>query len=158
MNIQAWSPLGSTGLSSLFLQHQFESINSSMFSLLYCPTLTSIHNYWKNYSLDYTHLCGQSDVLLFDKLSVIPFLQRSKCLFNFMAAVTIHSDFGAQENSLSLFHCFPIYWHEMMALDAMILILWVLNFKTAFSLSSFTFIKRLFIKKKKKKFLFAFCH
>ena len=28
--------------------------------------------------------------------------------FNFMAAVTIHRDFGAQENRLSLFHCFSM--------------------------------------------------
>ena len=31
---------------------QFESINSSAHSFLYGPTLTSIHNYWKNHSLD----------------------------------------------------------------------------------------------------------
>ena len=30
-------------------------------------------------------------------------------LFNFMAAVTICSDFGAQENKVCCFHCFPIY-------------------------------------------------
>ena len=31
---------------------QFESINSSVISLLHSPTLTSIHNHWKNHSLD----------------------------------------------------------------------------------------------------------
>ena len=31
---------------------QFKSINSSVFSFLYSPTLTSIHDYWKNHSLD----------------------------------------------------------------------------------------------------------
>ena len=38
--------------------------------------------------------------LFFNTLSrfVIAFLPRNKCLFNFMAAVTIPSDFGAQEN------------------------------------------------------------
>ena len=30
----------------------FKSINSSTLSLLHSPTLTSIHDYWKNYSLD----------------------------------------------------------------------------------------------------------
>ena len=47
--------------------------------------------------------------LLFNTLSrlVIAFLLRSKCLSNFMAAVTICSDFGAQENKVC--HCFPIY-------------------------------------------------
>ena len=31
---------------------QFESINSSALSFLYSPTLTPIHDYWKNYSFD----------------------------------------------------------------------------------------------------------
>ena len=31
---------------------QFKNINSLALSLLYSPTLTSIHNYWKNYSFD----------------------------------------------------------------------------------------------------------
>ena len=31
---------------------QFKSINSSVLSFLYSPTLTSIHDYWKNYSFD----------------------------------------------------------------------------------------------------------
>ena len=31
---------------------QFKSINSSALSFLHIPTLTSIHDYWKNYSLD----------------------------------------------------------------------------------------------------------
>ena len=31
---------------------QFKSINSSALSFLYSPTLTSIHNHWKNHSLD----------------------------------------------------------------------------------------------------------
>ena len=31
---------------------QFKSINSSMLSFLHSPTLTSIHDYWKNHSLD----------------------------------------------------------------------------------------------------------
>jgi len=49
--------------------------------------------------------------LLFNMLSrlVIAFLPRIKCL-NFMAAVTICSDFGAQENKVChCSHCFPIY-------------------------------------------------
>ena len=49
--------------------------------------------------------------LLFNMLSrfVIVFLLRSKCL-NFTAAVTVSSDFGAQENKIcNCFHFFPIY-------------------------------------------------
>jgi len=48
---------------------------------------------------------GKVISLLFNMLSrlVIAFLPRSKPPFNFMAAVTICSDFGAQKNSLSQF-------------------------------------------------------
>ena len=48
--------------------------------------------------------------LLFNMLSrlVITFLPRVS--FNFMAAITICSDFGAPQNKVShCFHCFPIY-------------------------------------------------
>ena len=31
---------------------QFKNINSSVLSFLHSPTLTSIHDYWKNHSLD----------------------------------------------------------------------------------------------------------
>ena len=85
--------------------------------------------------------------MLFNRLFklVIAFLPRSKHLFNFRTVVTICSDFGAQENNVShCFHCFPICCHEVMGLDAMILVFWMLSFKPTFSLSSFTFIKRLF--------------
>ena len=44
------------------LQHQFESINSSVLSLLYGPTLTSIHDYWKNHSFDQMDFCQQSTI------------------------------------------------------------------------------------------------
>ena len=44
---------------------QFKSINSSVLSLLYDPTLTSIHDYCKNHSFDYTDLCQQRDISAF---------------------------------------------------------------------------------------------
>ena len=62
-----------------------------------------------------------------------------------MAAVTMCSDFGAQENKVC--HCFHFslsICHEVMVPDAMILVFWMLSFKPAFSLSSFTLNKRLF--------------
>ena len=61
-----------------------------------------------------------------------------------MAAVTICSDFGAQKNKVShCFHCFPIYlpWRDGTRCH---LVFQMLSFKPTFSLSSFTFIKRLF--------------
>ena len=44
---------------------QFKSINPSVLSLLYGPTVTSIHDYWKNHSFDNTDLGWQSDVSAF---------------------------------------------------------------------------------------------
>ena len=55
MNTQDWSPLGWTGWSPCSPRDsqessptpQFKSINSLVLSLLYSPTLASIHDYWK---------------------------------------------------------------------------------------------------------------
>ena len=63
MNIQGWFPLGLTGWISLQSKGPrdsqessppppLKSINSSVLRFLYSPTLTSIHDYWKNHSLD----------------------------------------------------------------------------------------------------------
>ena len=43
------------------LQHH-KSINSLVLSLLYGPTLISIHDYWKNHGFDYMDLCRQSGI------------------------------------------------------------------------------------------------
>ena len=59
-NTQDWSPLEWTGWISLSPRDsqepsptpQFKSINSSVLSFLHSPTLASIHNHWKNHSLD----------------------------------------------------------------------------------------------------------
>ena len=62
-----------------------------------------------------------------------------------MAAVTICSDFGAPKNNICHhFHFFPTC-HEVRGPDSMIFVFWMLSFKPAFSLSSFTFIKKLFV-------------
>ena len=60
MNVQGWFPLGWTGLISvqskgllgvfssiIIWKYQFLAL-----TLLYVPTLTSVHNYWKNHSFD----------------------------------------------------------------------------------------------------------
>ena len=44
--------LAAQGCSESSPTPQFKSINSSVLSFLYGPTLTSIHYYWKNHSLD----------------------------------------------------------------------------------------------------------
>ena len=106
---------------------QFESINLSALSFLYGPCLTSVHDYWKNHSFDYTDQTFISKVMLslfFNTLPrfVIAFLPRSKP-FNIIAAVTICSDSGVQENKT--FHCFhlsPSICHEVMWIEAYILV------------------------------------
>ena len=44
---------------------QFKNINSLVLSFLYGPTLTSIHDYWKNHSFDWTDLWWQNNVSAF---------------------------------------------------------------------------------------------
>ena len=90
---------------------------------------------------------GKVMSLLFNVLSRFfhSFPSKEQVSYNFMAGVTIHSDFGAQENKVwQCFHCFPIYLHEVLGPDAMILVFWMLSFKATVSLSLFTLIKRLF--------------
>ena len=64
------------GTLKSLLQH-----HSSKASVLQRSAFTSIHDYWKNHSLDETDICWQSNVLL-NMLSrlVITFLPRSKRL------------------------------------------------------------------------------
>ena len=72
MNTQDWSPLGwtgwislrSKGLSRVFSNTTVQKHQSAL-SFLYTPTLTSIHDHWKNHSLDQTDLCWQSNVSAF---------------------------------------------------------------------------------------------
>ena len=61
---------------------QFKNINSSVLSLRYGPSLTSIHDYWKTIALTIQTFVGKIMFLLFNMLSrfVIAFLPRSKCL------------------------------------------------------------------------------
>ena len=83
--------------------------------------------------------------LLFNMLSrlFIAFLPRR--IFYFMAAVTICSDFGAPKiKSLTVSIVSPSIYHEVMGPGVMIWVFWMLSFKPAFSLSSFTFFKKLF--------------
>ena len=95
------------------LAPQFKSINSLSLSLLYSPTLTYVHNYWKNLALNICIFVGKVLPLLFNIPSrfVIAFLLRRKCLLNFMAAVTVCSDWGAQEEKIRhSFEFSPFYF------------------------------------------------
>ena len=125
---------------------------SSKASILWCSVFFMVqlsHPYMttgETIALIRRTFVGKVMSLLFNILFrlVITFLPRNKCL-NFMAAVTNCCDFGAPKNKV--WHCFhfsPSICHEVVGSDAMILVFWMLSFKATFSLSSFTFIKRLF--------------
>ena len=82
---------------------------------------------------------------LFNMLSrlVITFLPRSKRLFISWLQSPSAAILEPRKIVCHYFHCLPVS-HEVMGPDAMILDFWMLSFKPTFSLSSFTFTKRLF--------------
>ena len=90
---------------------------------------------------------GKVMSLPFNMLSrlVIAFLPRSKCLLiswlQSPSAVILEPN---NIKSVTVSIVSPFIFREVMGPDAMILAFWMLSFKPTFSLSSFTFIKRLF--------------
>ena len=86
--------------------------------------------------------------LLFNVLSrlVIVFPTRSKCLLNswLQSPSAVILEFR-KIKSHTVSTCSPSICHEVKGPNAMIFFRWVLSFKPAFPLYSFTFIKKLFI-------------
>ena len=121
MNIQDWFPLGLVWSScsprdsqESSPTSQFKRIKSSVLSFLYSSTLTSIHDYWKNHSLDWTDLCRQSSVSAFNMLSrlLITILSRSKHLLTSWLqspSAVIWSQKKKKIKVSHCFHCFPTY-------------------------------------------------
>ena len=136
------------GTLKSLLQH-----HSSKASILQCSAFLIVqlsHPYMttgKTIALSRQTFVHKVMSLLFNMVSrlVITLLPRSMP-FNFMAAVTICSDFGAQKNKVNhCFHCFPIYlpWSDgTRCHDLSFSECWALS--QLFQLSSFNFIKRLF--------------
>ena len=89
--------------------------------------------------------CQQMTSLLFKTLarSVIAFFSK-QASFNFMAVVTICSDFGAQENKVCHFHCYPMYLPWSDGTGCHDLHFWNVEFKVSFFMLLFHLIKRLF--------------
>ena len=125
-----------------------------MVSLFYCPAHTSIHDYWKNHSFDYTDFVGKVMSLLFNVLSrlVTAFLPRSKRLLisqlQSPSAVILEPP---KIKFLTVSIISPSICHEVMGLDAMVFVFRTLGFKPAFSLL-FHFHQEAL------QFFFAFCH
>ena len=120
VNIQGLFPLGLMGLISLLSKglsrvfsnstvqkHQFFGTQLSLQSNSHIHT-----DYWKSRSFDQMDLCWQSNVSAFEYAIQVGhnFSSEEQASFNFMAAITICSDFGAPQNKVShCFHCIPIY-------------------------------------------------
>ena len=92
-------------------------------------------------------LVSKAMSLLFNTLSrfVIAFLPRSKHhLISWLQSLSTVILEPKKIKSITVSIVSPSVCHEMMGPDAMIFVFWMLSFKPAFSLPSFTFIKRLF--------------
>ena len=131
MNIQGWFPLGLTGLillskgPSTSPAPQFKSIISSTLSLPYGPTLTFVHDYWKNHSFDYMDV-GKVMSLLFNMRSrfVIAFLLRSKhFLISWLQSPSTVILELKEIKPLTVSIVSPSICHEVMGQDAMISVL-----------------------------------
>ena len=155
MNIQDLFPLGwtgwislqSKGLSRVFSsttiwKHQFFSSQPSLWSNTHiCTWLLE-----KTIALTVQTFVSKMMFLLLNTLSgsVIAFLTRSKCLFiSWLQSPSMVILEPKKIKSTSTFS--PSICDEEMGPDAMILVLLMLSFKQAFSLSFFTLIYRLFI-------------
>ena len=133
-------------LKSLIKHH------SSKASVLWCSAFFVVqlsHPYMttgKTIALTRWTFVGKVMSLLFNILSslVITFLPKSKCLLiswiQSPSAVILEPK---KIPSVTVSIVSPSICHEVIGPDAMIFIFWMLSFKAAFSLSSFTFIKRL---------------
>ena len=100
-----------------------------------------------SHSLTTWSFVGKVMSLLFNMLSrlVIAFLSRSKhLLISWLQSPSAVILEPQKIKSVSVSSVSPSICHEVMGPDAMILVFWMLSFKSTFSLSSFTFIKRLF--------------
>ena len=156
INTQDWFPLGWTGLISLqskelsrvfsnttVQKHQFFGTQFSLWSD------SHIHTWLLEKTIALTRQTFVSKVmsLLFNVLSrlVIAFLPRSKRLLISWLQWSFTVILEPRKiKSVTVSVVSPTIWHEVMGPDAMIFVFWMLSFKPAFSLFSFTFIKRLF--------------
>ena len=116
MNIQSLFPLGLTGLISMLSKGLSRVFSSTKVWKHQCfgtqPSLWSISHIHtgKTIALTRQTFVGKVMSLLFNTLVCHSFSSKEQVSFHFMAAVTILSDFGAQENLL-LLPLFPLVLH-----------------------------------------------
>ena len=143
-------------LDLLAVQGTLKSVlkhHSSKASILWCSAFFRVqhsHPYMttgKTITLTKWTFIGKVMSLLFNMLSrlIITFLPRSKhLLMSWLQSPSAVILEPPKIKSVTVSTISPSICHEVMGLDAMILVFWMLSFKQTFSLSSFTFIKRLF--------------
>ena len=107
------------------------------FCLLYSPALTTVRDHWEDHSLNYTDLCWQSNVSAFQHTAQVchTFLAKKQSSSDFMAAVTICTDFGTRQRKSVTTLFSPFICHAVMEPDAMILVFLIFSLKLALSLS-----------------------
>ena len=136
------------GTLKCLLQH-----HSSKASVLWCSAFFIVqlwHPYMttrKTMALTRCTFVGKVMSLLFSMLSwlVITYLRRNKgLLISWLQSPPTVILEPPKIKSLTVSIASPSICHEVMGLDAMILVFWMLSFKPAYSLYSFTFTKRLF--------------
>ena len=126
-----WSHCSSRDCQESSPAPQFESINSLVPSLLYSPTLISIHDYWKNHNFDYMDLVSKVISLHFDMLSrfVICFLTRSTQLLISWLQLPLAVILEPKKmTSVTVSTFSPSICHEVMGPDAMTLVFLMFEF------------------------------
>ena len=136
------------GTLKSLLQHQSLKASILQYSAFCIIQLSHLHmTTGKTIALTRRTFVDKVMSLLFNMPSrlVITFLPRSKCLLiswlQSPSAVILEPP---KIKSATVSTVSPSICHEVMGLDAMVFVFWMLSFKPNFSLSSFTFIKRLF--------------
>ena len=136
------------GTLKSLLQHHSSKASILQHSAFFMVQLSHPHmTTGKTIALTRWTLVSKVRSLLFNMLSrlVTAFLPRSKhLLIPWLLSPSAVILEPPKRKSLTVSTVFSSVCHEVMGRDAMILIFWMLSFKPAFSLSSFTFIKRLF--------------
>ena len=123
LRIDYFDLLSVQGTLKSLIQHQFVNTNYLVYNFLYDPTLTSIHDYWKNHSFDYTAFAGKVMSLIFNMLSrlVIAFLPRSQLLLiSWLQPLSTVILEPKKIKSVIVSIVSPSICHEVMGLDAMI--------------------------------------
>ena len=142
MSIQDWLILSPCSLRDpqKSPKSQFKRINSSVLSLLYGPTLISIHDYRKNHSFDYKDLPFMAKCLHFNTLSrfVIAFLSGSKCLLISWLTSLLQWSGSPRKENLSLLPPLPLLFAMKLMPWPSFFECWVVSqlFNSSLSLSS----------------------